>query len=284
MTLVFLYLSKIWVFCANMERFTCHSKRWRPRQRGLIGPSHRIFFSNNILQLLTMNVLMETTLAFMRSFVRRLRASFRERRSAEKIFSDIHDGRKWVDPESVSGPGSTLAQTDALRASLPPLLQILKIESLLDAPCGDFNWMKDLDLGIRQYIGGDVVKTLVDKLNDSFARPGRRFQIIDIIEDPLPKVDAILCRDCLVHFSYSRITKTLRNIKLSGSTYLLSTTFNQVKENTDIVTGDWRPINLRLHPFNFPPPLHVILEFCDDSDVVRFGKALAVWRVDDLPS
>jgi len=46
----------------------------------------------------------------------------------------------------------------------------------------------------------------------------------------------------------------LRNIRRSGSAYLLVTTFPDRKENVDIITGNWRPLNMEKPPFNFPRP------------------------------
>jgi hypothetical protein len=33
---------------------------------------------------------------------------------------------------------------------------------MLDAPCGDFNWMKEVDLSAVHYTGGDIVEPLVN--------------------------------------------------------------------------------------------------------------------------
>src|SRR4051812_19402296 len=67
--------------------------------------------------------------------------------SLEIIFSGIYRNNSWGDPESVSGRGSTLARTEVMRKTLPILLANVRAKSLLDAPCGDFNWMQHVDLG-----------------------------------------------------------------------------------------------------------------------------------------
>jgi hypothetical protein len=43
--------------------------------------------------------------------------------------------------------------------------------------------------------------------------PGREFLHLDITTDRLPKVDAILCRDCLVHCSFRQIAAAVRNFR-----------------------------------------------------------------------
>ncbi len=216
-------------------------------------------------------------------YYRSARNRIMELRSAKSIFSRIYATRGWEDEESVSGPGSSLAQTASLRRELPGLLRRIHAKSVLDVPCGDFNWMKETKLSIDRYIGADVVANLIRHHQDVFASETREFRRLDLLRDNLPTVDVILCRDCLVHFSFRRIRVALRNFKRSASSYLLTTSFTAIPENRDIVTGGWRPLDFRLPPFNFPAPLDVIHEFSFDPDVQRYGKGLALWRLVDLP-
>src|SRR4051812_27850000 len=67
-------------------------------------------------------------------------------RGLDAVFSDIYRNNSWGDAESVSGRGSTLARTEVIRRSLPGLLESVGARSLLDAPCGDFNWMRHVEL------------------------------------------------------------------------------------------------------------------------------------------
>ena len=71
--------------------------------------------------------------------------------------------------------------------------------------------------------------------------------------------------------------------KKSKSTYLLTTTFKKQSVNYDIVTGDWRPINLLKKPFNFPKPIMVIEENSPKGYKKEWrGKSLSLWRISDL--
>ena len=82
-------------------------------------------------------------------------------RYMEGVFSEIYSNNSWGDTESVSGPGSSLAQTAVIRRELPILLKKIDAESLLDAPCGDYNWMKYTELNLDKYIGADIVPELI---------------------------------------------------------------------------------------------------------------------------
>jgi len=191
-------------------------------------------------------------------------------------FSEIYRDNLWGDSESVSGRGSTLARTVAIRSALPELLRNIGAKSLLDAPCGDFNWMGLVDLGEIRYTGVDVVTELINRNRQLYGGPGKDFVVADVIRDQLAQSDAILCRDCFIHLSFKDIQRTLTNFKRSGSLFLLATTHIDIVENTDVRTGGWRNINLQSAPFNFPQPLELLVE---DAEL---GKCLGLWKLSDI--
>jgi hypothetical protein len=202
-----------------------------------------------------------------------------------QVFASIHRNSGWgSEYESVSGPGSTLEETAVLRRDLPKLLRRIGVESLLDAPCGDLHWIKECELGVERYIGMDVVEAIVVANREQYSGPGRRFVVGDIVNDDLPTVDAILCRDCLVHLPFTDVLATLRNFQRSESTYLLTTTFPEHPENTDLSrAGDWRTLDLTRPPFNLPPPFEVLVEECTYDRGRYADKSLGLWRLADLP-
>lgn len=181
----------------------------------------------------------------------------------------------WQGGVTRSGLGSTLEATVALRAALPPLLARHEIRTLLDAPCGDFHWACHVDWGAIRYIGVDIVADLVEGNREQYACPQFTFELCDIVRDELPEADAILCRDCLIHFCIEDVLETVTNFKRSGARLLLTTTFPSLVANARIVTGHYRPINLQIAPYDFPEPLELIAE--------TPRKFLGVWRMEDLP-
>lgn len=200
-------------------------------------------------------------------------------RYPEKAFIKIYRENKWRDKDSRSGPGSNLIHTEAVRKALPLLLEELNCKSLLDIPCGDFFWMKMIDMNI-EYIGGDIIADLIENNRRQYASDNRKFLVLNLIRDSLPKADLILCRDCLAHLSYSDIFRALRNIRYSGSIYLLTTTYIERERNENLPTGRWRPINLQRSPFNFPAPTRLIDERCPANDYR--DKTLGLWKIEDL--
>jgi SAM-dependent methyltransferase len=92
-----------------------------------------------------------------------------------QVFSAIHRDNGWLDPESVSGPGSTEAATRRFRAAVDLLLRDLEIRSLLDVGCGDGNWIHLLETPLERYVGVDIVAALVERRRLTHAGPGREF-------------------------------------------------------------------------------------------------------------
>lgn len=200
----------------------------------------------------------------------------------EQIFTEIFERNSWGGKESLSGTGSDREQTQVLVKRLSRLFRDLGTKTLLDIPCGDYHWLRLLDVPRMQYVGADVVKEMILQNRRTYERENVHFRCLDLTKDPLPKADLILCRDCLVHFSYSDIALALHNICESDATYLLTTTFTQRMSNYDIPTGKWRPLNLALPPFDFPAPHVVINEECSEDNGRYPDKSLALWELSDV--
>src|ERR1700737_3661240 len=161
--------------------------------------------------------------------------------SLEQRFRRIHETNLWGAAASTSGLGSEMDATAVLRIELPRLLQKLGVTSLLDAPCGDAGWIKKANLRGR-IIGGDIVPSLIERLQTRAAAGEIRgeFHLADITRDTLPRCDAILCRDCLVHLSFANIERAVANFRRSGAAWLIATTFPEWQTNGDCEDGDWR--------------------------------------------
>lgn len=198
-------------------------------------------------------------------------------------FSTIFMKNVWGSKESKSGRGSILDQTAIIRREIPLILRDIKATTLLDVPCGDFNWLQHVNLGLKKYIGGDIVPEIIAQNRKKYEDDKKIFKLMDITTTKLPKVDVILCRDCLVHLSYKDIFTAIKNFKNSKSTYLLSTTFTSRTINRNIFTGGWRPINMQQSPFNFPQAVRVINEHCTEADGRMADKSLGLWKLEDIP-
>jgi hypothetical protein len=205
-----------------------------------------------------------------------------ETASTDAVFRDIYRRNHWSGPESRSGLGAGQDQTAVLTTALPDLLRRLGVEVLLDLPCGDYGWMRRIELPVARYIGADLLAEVVRPLEERFGDGAHSFVVLDLTRDPLPEADLLLCRDCLVHLSFGDIRCALVNVLRSGIPWLLTTTFPQCEVNEEIATGDWRPLDLEREPFGFPAPVELLNERCTESGGLFADKSLGLWRTVDL--
>ncbi len=206
----------------------------------------------------------------------------RESRERRKVFSRIHDAMAWGPCESRSGPGSTRARAASFLPDLSTLIRRLQVITLLDAPCGDFNWAGPLADAVEHYIGVDIVPALIATNRASHASPRRTFLCRDIVRQHLPAADLVICRDALVHLTTAEIFAALANLRRTGAKYLIATTFVGDRANEEIATGEWRPLNLQRPPFSLPAPFELVDERCPHPGME--DKRFGVWRLAELPS
>jgi hypothetical protein len=202
----------------------------------------------------------------------------RGRMHRRAIFERIYSQNLWGDPESASGGGSGTAATDVIRRELPVLLARYGIRSLLDAPCGDFHWMRHVAGSLDHYIGVDIVRDLVERNTRLYESERIHFACSDIVVDPLPSADAVLCRDCFIHLPTRLIRAALANFHASSIRYLLLTNDRDVESYHDIPIGSFRRINFERAPFSFPPPLSVVNENASGD------RQLCLWELESLVS
>jgi hypothetical protein len=191
-------------------------------------------------------------------------------------FTEIYRNVGWSGgwPETVSGAGSTLESTAGFRVGLSDCLAsgiFGREPTILDAPCGDFNWFREVR-GYGRYVGMDIVEEMVAENTRRHGSDTVRFLAGDITRDALPAADVMLCRDALIHLPDALVWEALENFLRSGIPALLLTTHG-VGDNAVLATaGGYRPINFGLAPFAFPAPLLQI-----PDDLGSHQKHVCLW-------
>lgn len=230
--------------------------------------------------------ILENTVAYFRKLVSRSRyyrfAQTLGGRDAESIFAHIYRQNLWGGCVSRSGPGSDLENTRNLRKALPRIVDDLDIRIFLDAPCGDFNWMRFVNFPDDiVYVGVDIVPELITQNRNKYANGCRTFLQGDISNDDLQQADMMFCRDCLFHLSNADIFSVLTRFVDSKTRFLMTSTHINFDKfsNQDIATGDFRRIDLFSAPFNFPQAvLFRILDSAEPSS----PKEMCVWTREQI--
>lgn len=189
------------------------------------------------------------------------------RKDVQDRFTEVFVGGEWSVDGTLDGLGSGLTYTETIRNTLPPLLKKWNIKSMLDASCGQFHWMRHVDLGDIRYIGGDIVEQKIEINRAAF--PDKEWMVLDIIEDTLPKVDLWMCRDTIFHFPWEAVKATFKNFVRSDIKYLLVSHHPDL-DNKDIFFSDFNNLSLTKLPFNFPEPLDMIDDSGSNYHIKRF--------------
>lgn len=205
-------------------------------------------------------------------------------RRREEVFSEIVEANLWGNSESVSGSGSTLDGTAPAREALARLLSELRIRSMVDVPCGDCNWMKSLLVEgiVERYLGLDIVASLVERNRSEKAISGVTFAQWDLCQGPPPRSDLVLCRDLVIHLPLSDAQRALANLAASGAPYLVLGSYRGVGRNREILTGQWRPLDLEKRPFGLSRPRWWAREGVFEIDGEEVEKGLGLWTPEEL--
>jgi SAM-dependent methyltransferase len=167
---------------------------------------------------------------------------------------------------SWDGPGSSLDCTDQLFRVLPGLLKRLGVCLMLDVGCGDWNWMRLVDLTGIEYTGWDVDPGRIARCRyrinigdfTTLDRPNVVFDEVNILTvDEVPLCDLILCRDVLAHLPTGHIQAVLQKFRASGSEWLLASTYPGADNAFEYNPSEYawngymeHPVDLEAAPFN----------------------------------
>jgi hypothetical protein len=170
--------------------------------------------------------------------------------------------------ETYSGNGSLLRNTENLIASLNRFIKEKHIKSIIDAPCGDFNYMKEVELSQVEYTGYDVSSNAIE-LCKKYEKDNIRFEVKDITKDKLPYADLIICKDLFIHLSYEHIKLILQNVIDSGCKYFATSRYEKgVYGNTEKESSESaRTIEVTTSPFDFNKEIIETFKYTNNSNL-----------------
>jgi SAM-dependent methyltransferase len=119
----------------------------------------------------------------------------------KEMFSNTYTYNMWGSSESLSGPGSDWAFANGYANELVRIINQYQIKTVFDSSCGDWNWMKEIKEHLPEYIGNDVVESVIERNTELYSSPNIRFQSGDMIENLSKEdsVDLVISRHTLEH-------------------------------------------------------------------------------------
>lgn len=180
-----------------------------------------------------------------------------EEQSSEETFTDIYENGwdRYEDGSPSSGWGSLVENVRPYMEFLVEFMNTNQIQSVVDVGCGDWAFSRYIDWGDIDYIGIDVVKSVIERNQQQFIAPNITFIHGDILTMDLPPGDLLICKEVLQHLRNKDIIQFLKKIKKFK--HCLITNDIRIGEahvgrrNKDIPhRGPNRPLDLSKPPFN----------------------------------
>jgi len=197
-------------------------------------------------------------------------------------FSEFYGRNAWGCEETVSGAGSSLKSTEKFRGELSALISELGVKSILDCPCGDFNYMREVNLDGIRYVGGDIVDDLIMLNREKYSAPNVDFEVIDLSKDKLPKCDLIVVKDLFLHLYIEEVQLCIENIRKSGIKWALldHDHFTIINKSPLTRNGDHR-YNLTIEPFELHAPLKTLeIETIYEAEFNKIAKYMrCLWEM-----
>lgn len=177
----------------------------------------------------------------------------------EDIFTRIYETKEWGNNNNNEYNGSSGCGSEIdynIKTYIPFLKHFIisnKINSVVDLGCGDFKCGPLIydDISVS-YTGYDAYKKMVDYNSKSHLSSKYKFLHLDFYKDKHEIVNGDLCilKDVLQHWTLAKIYDFLdflvENKKFKY--ILICNCSNQTKDNTDILTGNFRPLSSNFLP------------------------------------
>ena len=168
----------------------------------------------------------------------------------EAVFSKIYAEDSWG---RGSGPGSNPDVLADYRAFLERIVRLNNIRTVVDVGCGDWQFSRFVNFGQAQYLGLDLVDSVVAANNAAYGSDRVEFKRAPADPNEIPSGDLIIMKDVLQHLPDEQIM-VYREIIRSKFRYALITNSRRKGDdpvNIDIQPGEFRCLALNAEPYNF---------------------------------
>ena len=213
-------------------------------------------------------------------------------KSLTEAFTEIYSNDAWKDGKSASGPGSDLESTKEYRAALQGFLSRPDIRSVVDFGCGDWESSRMIDWSGKDYLGLDLVRSVVERNRAKFGAPNIRFEVGNLGEEDSHSADLLICKDVLQHLPNSIISEFLDGKLLRHRWAILTNDARCTmpggprrlwrridlhgKANIDTHGGGYHTLSLRKPPFNLKAK--VLLRYDAFAGGTTFTKEVLLWE------
>ena len=161
-----------------------------------------------------------------------------------------------------SGSGSDPANTEPYRAFVEDFMVGNDIRTVVDLGCGDWRSSSLIDWGAAQYLGVDVVGSIIECNRRRYATHNVRFECLHD-EAELPAADLLIVKDVLQHLPNREVHRLSRFFRRYSCALVTNTVTSELQRpdgtivriadvNSDVPAGSMRPVDVLSAPFLWP--------------------------------
>ena len=200
----------------------------------------------------------------------------------EKRFDTIYREKLWgvnEENEGYSGGGSDLENVLSYYEYLIQFIKDHHIRSVVDLGCGDWTFSKWIDWTGIDYVGYDVVASVVEKNQQKYGSDNIRFVHANFLTEDLPEADLMICKHVLQHIPNRDVFTFLKQLPKFTHSLILNARpvgGENIEHSISEIFPFWddRGIDIRL------PPFHVngkkVLEYSQPSNRSGFDILIHV--------
>jgi SAM-dependent methyltransferase len=162
-------------------------------------------------------------------------------------FSFIYENDLWG---RGSGAGSFPEYTQPYVAMLQRFLRDHEIRSVVDVGCGDWQFSRLIDWDGVDYLGLDLVESVIEANRKAFATNSIAFEVATVGE-PLPSADLVVCKDVLQHLPLAVVGDYLAQFRQRFKHVLVTNdVYPDASTNDECPLGSGRALRPDLEPFS----------------------------------
>jgi SAM-dependent methyltransferase len=205
-----------------------------------------------------------------------------------QAFSEVYQTHEWLG-NSKSGPGSDPQRTIEYRQVLQKFLREHHIRKVLDLGCGDWSFSRLIDWDGIDYVGVDVVQSVVESNQSKYGRPNISFRCIDAARERLPEADLLIAKEVLQHLPIADVEAILAKAKSYPFALFVNDLSHEKRstwkglwkwksictKNSEVRAGGYRPLALREAPFSLAGT--VMLTYENQYRDLRWTKEVLLW-------
>lgn len=166
------------------------------------------------------------------------------------VFGRIYDRGGWS--SLGSGPGSSAQYNRPFLKSLSDLAKKADIRSIVDYGCGDWTMFSEYQFGNIDYLGIDIVDSVVETNRNRYSRPRVEFRSARPLAEETCSADLLLMKDVMLHLPNAQCIEFLdyARLRFRFGIFVNDLRSHEAEVNEEISLGGYRPVDITKPPFN----------------------------------